>query len=299
MAYIIENAHVLKGEKRKDICLLIEENRISSARASFKMYKHLRMDAGNYIMTPCHVLLDFNLPLTSTFEQRKAYYLENFIKKGCTTVLTSVHIERERQLLPEFNKIHSALLDCPIDYCIGVRIPATLLTSNFIRKCKREKVPVIFVEVTSSAELAKVPWGWIKEALFPYNCPLVPIFKNHDNNKKLKRVWTEMMDSANIPSLKEEIQESHPLGRPVLEKIGIFPKKSNLHDGGEVSYNFYLKDSETVKMIESELFMKHDSCLLITMHKGKIIRAGKQVSYRPGYGEYVEIKTPSFYQSPT
>lgn len=297
MAYIIENAHVLKGEKWKDVCLLIEGNRISSSRASFKMYKHLRMDAGNYIMTPCHVLLDFNLPLTSTFEQRKAYYLENFIKKGCTTVLTSVRITREKQLSSELKKIHSALLDCPLDYCIGVRIPTTLLTSNFIRKCKREKIPVIFVEVTSAAELVKIPWGWVKEAMFPYNCPLVPIFQNPD--KRLKRLWIEMMDSANLPSVKEEVQESHPLNRTVLEKIGIFPKKSNLHDGGEVSYNFYLKDSETVKMIESELFTKHNSCLLITMHKGKIIRAGKQVSYRPGYGEYVEIKTPSFYQSPT
>jgi hypothetical protein len=297
MAYIIENAHVLKGEKRKDICLLIEGNRISSSRPSFKMYKHLRMDAGKYIMTPCHVLLDFSLPLTSTFEQRKNYYLENFIKKGCTTVLTSVQITREKQLSPEFKKIHSALQDSPIDYVIGVRIPSTLLTSSFIRKCKREKVPVIFVEVTSEAELVKIPWGWVREAMFPYNCPLVPIFQESD--KKLKRVWAEIMESVHLPSFKEEIQESQPINRFALEKIGIFPKKSNLHDGGEVSYNFYLKDSETVNMVESELFMKHDSTLLITMHKGKIIRAGEQVYYRPGHGEYVEIKTPAFYQSPT
>jgi len=297
MAYIIENAHVLRGEKRRDVCLLIEDNRISSSRASFQMYKHFRMDAGNFIMTPSHVLLDFNLPLTFTFEQRKAYYLENFIKKGCTTVLTCVHIKRERQLSQELKKIHSALLDCPLDYIIGVRVPTTLLTSNFIRKCKREKVPVIFVEVASASELKKIPWGWIKESMFPYNCPLVPIFQNQD--KRLKKVWGEIMDLVNIPSLKEEVEESKPLDRNVMEKIGIFPKKANLHDGGEVSYNFYLKDSETVNMVESELFMKHDSCLLITMHKGKIIRAGKQVSYHPGYGEYVEIKTPSFYQSPT
>jgi hypothetical protein len=297
MAYIIENAHVLKGEKRKDVCLLIEDNRISSSRASFNMYKHLRMDAGNYIMTPCHVLLDFNLPLTSTFKQRKAYYLENFIKKGCTTILTSLRIEREKQLVPEFKKIHSALQDCPLDYVIGVRIPTTLLNSSFIRKCKRERVPVIFIEVTSADELAKIPWGWVKEAMFPYNCPLVPIFHNQD--KKLKKIWAEIMDTVNLPSFKEEVLELQPLDRLALEKIGIFPKKSNLHDGGEVSYNFYLKDSETVKMVESELFLKHDSSLLITMHKGKIIRAGNQVCYRPGYGEYVQIKTPSFYQSPT
>ncbi len=296
MAYIIENAHVLKGDKWRSISFLIENNRIFSSRASFNMYKHLRMDAGNYIMTPSHVLLDFNLPISSTFAQRKSYYLETMIKKGCTTVLTSIRIQRERQLISELKKIHAALFDCPLDYVIGVRITPALLTSSFMRVCKRERVPAIFVEVTSVAELEKIPWGWIKEAVFPYNCPLIPIFHNED--QKLKRKWGELMESHKIPSLKEEIPEGQPLTRKVLEKIGIFPRKSNLHDGGEVSYNFYLKDSETVKMVENELFMKHDSHLLVTMHKGKIIRAGNQLSYRPGYGEYVEIKTPAFYQSP-
>lgn len=297
MAYIIENAQVLKGDKWRSLCFLIENNQIISSRASFSMYKHLRTDAGNYIMTPSHVLLDFNLPITSAFEQRKSYYLENFIKKGCTTVLTSIRIQREKQLTSELKKIHAALLDCPFDYVIGVSITPALLTSSFIRICKRERVPAIFVEITNSADLEKIHWGWVKEAMFPYNCPLIPIFK--DDSQKLKRFWAELTESHNIPSLKEEIQAGYPLDRRVLEKIGIYPRKSNLHDGGEVSYNFYLKDSETVKMVENELFMKYDSHLLVTMHKGKIIRAGKQLSYCPGYGEYVEIKTPAFYQSPT
>jgi hypothetical protein len=84
----------------------------------------------------------------------------------------------------------------------------------------------------------------------------------------------------------------------VLEKIGIIPKKSYLHPGGEVSYNFYLKDRESVKLAESELFLKHETHLAVTVHKGNVIRAGQHVSYRPGGGEYVEIRMPSFYSTP-
>lgn len=296
MAYIIENAHILKGKQIQDLSLLIKEDRIASARGSFKMYKHLRMDASEFIMTPTHVLLDLHLPLHESFEQRKAYYVENFIKRGVTTVLTCVTVQRERQLEKELKKLHTALLDSPFDYVVGVCVPSTLLNPGFIRKCKKEKIPAIFVNITNESEIQRVPWGWIKEAMFPYNCPIIPVFKTVD--KRVKKTWGHYVESVHLPSFKDTLPMSQPLERNVLEKIGIYPRKSYLHDGGEVSYNFYLKDSETVKMIESELFLKQHSKLVITVHKGKVIRAGKQICYRPGFGEHVQINTPAFYQSP-
>lgn len=297
MAYIIDNAHILKGERLNNLSLLIEDNRVKSTRTTLKMYKHLRMDADDYIMTPTHVLLDYHLPLTQPFETRKDYYLEKFIEKGSTTVITCFRVHREREFPHQLKKIHSQMLDCPLDYVLGVRIPAKLLTQSFLMQCKRAKIPAIFIEVNSTTELNEVPWGWVKQVMFPYNSPLIPIFQSTE--KKVRKTWANIMKNTNLPSLIDPIQELTPLSRNQVEKIGIFPVKSNLHDGGEVSYNFYLKDSGTVKMIESELFMHHDSKLLITMHKGKVIRAGKKMIYRPGFGEYVEIKTPSFYQSPT
>ncbi|MBM4762117.1 hypothetical protein [Bacillus sp. B15-48] len=297
MDYIIDNAHILKTGSIKNISLLIENNHISSLRSSFNWYKHLRVNAANYIMTPTHVLFDANLPFSGTFVQRKDYYLKQFILKGCTTILTCTSVRKEKELTLQLKKIKSQMLDCPVDYVIGIKVPTKLLTASFLRKCKRERMPAIFVEVNHAAELEEVKWGWVKEALFPYNSPLIPIFSNDD--KFTHSLWKEIMKTHRIPSLEDEIIADVPLNRKTLEKIGIFPKKSNLQDGGELSYNFYSKDKETVKMKESELFMKHESSLLMTIHKGKVIRAGKYMNYRPGYGEYVLIKTPSFYLSPT
>ncbi|WP_053363952.1 hypothetical protein [Bacillus sp. FJAT-27251] len=298
MAYIIENAHVLKNGEIKDLCLLVENNRILSATAAPAVYKHIRMDADRFIMTPTHVLADFHLPFNLSFAEKKAYYLDKFIAKGCTTILTAVHFQREKEMEPKFKKIRSELTDCPVDYCIGARFPAHKLTPALVRRCKKEKVPVLFLEVENGEELVKIPWGWIKEAMFPYNSLLVPVFKN-PSDTKLVRVWREIMKSHGIPSLESQMEEHLPLGRGVLEKTGIIPKKSYLHQGSEVSYNFYLKDRESKPMAESELYLKHDTHLAVTVHNGTVIRAGKHVSYRPGAGEYVEIRMPSFYATPS
>ncbi|MFS0635624.1 hypothetical protein AB1K84_06945 [Mesobacillus foraminis] len=298
MAYIIENAHVLKDGTRKVLSLLVEKDTITSVGPSFRMYKHIRMDAAGYIMTPTHVLLDSFLPLSQPFEVRKAHYLTNFIKKGCTTIITCVAVQREKELEPALKRIRTQLLDCPVDYVIGVRVPASKLTPGLIRRSKKERLPVIFVEVKSISELFSIPWGWIKEAIFPYNSPLVPVFINKED-KSLPKVWAKLMAAEKIPSFRDELEENIPLGMEALKKIGVYPRKSNLHHGGEVSYNFYLQDRETVNMTERELFMSKDSFLEVTLHKGKVIRAGRQISYSPGYGEYLEIITPSFYLTPT
>ena len=61
----------------------------------------------------------------------------------------------------------TTLISSPIDFIIGVRIPVRLITPSFIRKCKREKVPAIFVELEDLDELEDIPWGWVRDALFP------------------------------------------------------------------------------------------------------------------------------------
>lgn len=298
MAYIIENVHVLKNGEIKDLCLLIENNRILSAMTASGRYKHIRMDADGYIMTPTHVLADFHLPFHKPFAEKKTYYLEKFIAKGCTTIITAVRLHRENELEPRLRKVRSELTDCPVDYAIGARIPANKITPSLLRKCKKEKVPFLIVEVDDPAGLLNIPWGWVREAMFPYNSPLVPLFKNNPDPKALK-VWRDVMKKHRIPSLDSQFEEHVPLDSEVLKKIGIIPKKSYLHPGGEVSYNFYLKDRDSVKMAEAELFLRHHSQLAVTVHKGKVIRAGSQLSYRPGSGEYVEISVPSFYPALT
>jgi hypothetical protein len=297
MAYIIENVHLLKGQASIDTNILVEGQRIISAISKFERYKYMRMDAGQYIMTPTHVLFDTNLPVKESFKERKEYYLNNFILKGSTVVFTTVKIQFERQLEEKFKQAKSDLLDSPIDFVLAVSVPPRLLNPGFIRKCKKMKVPAIFLEIDEMDTLKTMPWGWIKEALFPYNCPIIPIFP--DNKQKKGRqlqlnAWSDLMKKEKVPAVYEDLANPGPVPRSILKKTGIFPEKSNLHNGGELSYNLYTISPETKYRDEHGLFFQSKH-LAVTVDKGKVIRAGEEVYYRPGKGENVIIKTPGFF----
>lgn len=298
MTYIIENVHVLKGQAITNTSLLVDGERIISAKPSFNLYKYMRMDADAYIMTPTHVLFDPNLLSTGPFKERKDYFLKNFLMRGSTIVLTTVTIQFERELDLKLKQAKSDLIGSPIDYVIGISIPARLLNPGFIRKCKKAKIPAIFLEIADLKELDRIPWGWVKEAMFPYNSPLIPVFPESKNKKEKQNqlnVWAERMKREGIPAVYDELEELSPVPRTILKKIGIFPAKSNLHNGGELSYNLYHKNKETVMLDENGLYSTHSHLLAVTVDKGKVIRAGCEVYYRPGKGENVIINTPGFF----
>ncbi|MBS8264682.1 hypothetical protein DYI25_09560 [Mesobacillus boroniphilus] len=297
MAYIIENVHLMKGQAFIDTSMLVEGQRILSATSTFERYNHMRMDTDKYIMTPTHVLFDTNLPVKESFKERKEYYLKNFILKGSTVVFTTVKIQFERQLEEKLKQAKRDFLDSPIDFVLGVSIPPRLLKPGFIRKCKKMKVPAIFLEIDEMANLTTMPWGWIKEALFPYNCPIIPVFpeSKHKKGRQLQlNAWSDLMKKEKVPAVCEDLTNPGPVSRSILKKTGIFPEKSNLHSGGELSYNLYNINAETKYRDEHGLFFQSKH-LAVTVDKGNVIRAGGEVYYRPGKGENVIIKTPGFF----
>ncbi|MBT2639096.1 hypothetical protein [Bacillus sp. ISL-39] len=297
MAYIIENVHLLKGQAFMDTSMLVEGQRILSATSKFERYNYMRMDADKFIMTPIHVLFDPNLPVNESFKERKEYYLKNFIMKGSTVVFTTVKVQFERQLEEKLKQAKSNYLDSPIDFVLGVRIPPRLMNPGFIRKCKKLKIPAIFLEIDEMDELAAMPWGWIKEALFPYNCPIIPVFpeSKHKKGRQLQlNAWSDLMKREKVPAVHDDLANPGPVSRSILKKTGIFPEKSNLHSGGELSYNLYNINAETKQRDEHGLFFQSKH-LAVTVDKGKVIRAGDEVYYRPGKGENVIINTPGFF----
>lgn len=293
MSYIIENANILKGNRLKKFSLLINKNRIVQMRPAFRQFQHMKMDAHSYIMTRPQVIYVEDIPFQSSFIQLKNYYIHSFIIKGCTTIITSISIQYESELSEKLNTIRKGLLDCPVDYVIAVKIPVRLLTSTFIRKCKREKIPAIIVEVDQMDELIQLPWGWIREAMFPYFAPLVPIFKK--DKVAYKEQWKQLMKQENIPTYCEGLENGSVISDPLLKKIGIYPLKGNLFTGGEVSYNFYLKTESSQDVDESTLFLYDNNRLVVTVHKGIVIRAGKEIDFRSDLGSELKISTPSFF----
>lgn len=297
MGYIIENANILKETKMSKSSLMIEGNIISAKQDRIHRNKFIKMNAEPYIMTPSYVLLDTRIPLKSSFQEFRKYMIENFLLKGCTTLFTYISITYESELTEKIKETKTTLISSPIDYLISVKIPIRLLTPSFIRKCKKERVPAIFIEVEDLDELNEVPWGWIREALFPYNCPLVPIISS-DLKKDARRAvskWKVIMEKEKIPAIHEEILENHPLSIQVLNKIGLYPQKASLLHGAEVSYNLFLKAREIMNVDEAGLFHYHCDRLIVTVNKGNVIRAGDQVLFKPGNGEYVRVRTPSYF----
>lgn len=297
MTYIIENVNLLQDKRKQRTSILIKEKRINSINDSFKRFSHMRLDGHPFIMTPPHIIYDSLNPLEKSFAELKTYFINEFIKKGCTVFLTYADVKWESMLSKALKRLKTRLMNSPIDYVLGVRIPIRLLTPSFMRKCKREKVPVLFVEVDEKDDLRNVPWGFIRDAMFPYNSPLIPVFGGEDRKERraLEQQWKRILTAEKIPFVAEEISEKAVLSKEVSQRIGIIPIKSHIHSGGEVSYNFYLDCNEINNIEQSQLYLYHNHRLVVTVHKGTVIRAQDEVLFRPGFGEHVLINTPSFF----
>lgn len=298
MTYIIENANILKDQKITKASLLIDNGTILSIKPAFKRYKYIRMNADPFIMTPSPILLKTDFPYEKPFQEMKKFYTEEFLIKGCTAFITMAQVHYEHELTDSIKRLKVQLLNSPIDYFIGVKIPVRLLTQSFMRKCKKEKVPAIFVEIEQVDELYDIPWGWLRDAMFPYNSPLIPIFKSAKDREQKEAVteWIRIMEEEKIPFVKEQIQEDSPIPYSVLSKIGIYPFKASIHQGCELTYNLYWKTREIRKIEEKQLFHYHRDKLVTTVQNGDIIRYGSKVIFRPGHGKHVTIITPSFYK---
>jgi hypothetical protein len=297
LLYIIENANILKGERLTSCSILVTEDRITTVQGSLPHYRLMKMDVEPFFMTPTFVLLNSTIPTIRSFPEMKKCLVEQFLLKGCTTLFTYANIFYENELEEKINEVKTSLISCPIDFIIGVRIPARLITPNFIRNCKKNKVPAIFVELTNQDELEKIPWGWIREALFPFNCPLFPIISPtlKKEQKAVLSKWKGIMLKEKIPAHYEELIEDQPLAVPLLNKIGLYPQKASLMSGTELSYNLYLRGREIKKVDELHLFHYHGDRLAVTVHKGKVIRSAGNVLFKPGNGEHVKVRTPSYF----
>ncbi|MBO0958161.1 hypothetical protein J1P26_00325 [Neobacillus sp. MM2021_6] len=295
--YIIENANILKNSELQTCSLLINDDQIAAIQAGFKRYQFIKMNFEPYIMTPSYVLFNSNIPYQGSFQDLKDFLIEHFLLKGCTTLLTYVDLLYENELTEKMLGMKTALMSSPIDFMIGIRIPLRLITPTLIRKCKKEKVPAIFVDLKDLDELEKIPWGWIREAMFPFNCPFIPLIScsQKKEEKTVLSKWNTIIQKEKIPALSEVVKEDWPLPIPVLNKIGLYPQKSSLMNGTELSYNLFIKGREIKNVDEVSLFHYHSDRLVVTVHKGKVVRAGNTVLFKPGNGEYVKVRTPAFF----
>ncbi|ALC90122.1 hypothetical protein AM500_10230 [Bacillus sp. FJAT-18017] len=293
MTYIIENAVILRGDKLSRESIMTDGTVIEAIRPDLSRYTFTKMNVDGFIMTPAFSILDGSILANDNAVQS----LHGYLMSGVTTVITYIQIQYERELHIKLEEAHRQLEESPADYAIAVKIPLSGLTPAIVRECKRRKVPAIFVEVPSGAFLDKAAWGWIREAMFPGNCPLIPIFNESENGseKQLLSKWKKTMTSEKLPSVLHELRENIPLSPYELNKLGIYPQRSSLLHKSELSYNLYIDDFEAENVDEASMFLYHRNRLAITVRRGQIIRHGDHAGFSIMNGEHIRIKTHSYY----
>jgi hypothetical protein len=295
MPYVIEGAYVIRQEQLQRCSLVIDRNRIDYISEQAERYTWMRMEIGEMIVTPGHVMLDFSFQQPRTFLQFKQYVQQQLIAQGCTTLLAICDVFFESQLVPALQRLRQHLLNSPIDYFIGVKVPLRKLTPSLMIACRRWKIPVIFVEMQENDVLHSVPWHWIAEVLKTYPLTFVPYWPNGKRMKKQEAIWRKLLAAHHIPFIPFPLQERTPLSLDVLKKIGIYPQKGDLRIGGEVDYNLYKKESVSRLVAETPIVDYDNHVPVITVHKGRLLKAGNQIYFYPGFGMERVIRAPGMF----
>ncbi|WP_226666859.1 hypothetical protein [Metabacillus litoralis] len=287
MCYIIENATLLKSGGTTKTSLLIKGNKIEFMKTSLSNFRFIRMDMSSYLLTPGYVMLDFSLQSPLHFQEFKQHIIENYVKKGCTTLLTVTSVEKEQDLLPKLKQRRHLMINSPIDYYIGVKIPLKILKPSLLRKLRQQNISVVFVELCEDDKMRGKSWGWIRDAMFSNPITLVPFVEEglykESFTQKLLKSWEIHMKEHRLSSLSHQLTDGEQLTRDSLMTLGIYPEKGEIRVGGQVNYNLYKLDN--IKYHTDGQPILNSSPPMFTIHHGKLINIDGEISFNPGTGE--------------
>lgn len=286
VSYIIENVSLLKADSVEKTSLLINQDRIEFMRPSMKNFRFMRMDMSTYLLTPGYVMLDFSLHTLLHFQEFKQYMIQHYLKKGCTSLLTVVDVQGERDLATKLKEKRHQMINTPIDYYIGIKLPLHSLTPAILRKCKQQNVSVVFIEADKEDTFKAISWGWIRDAMFsnPITLILYPPKDSH-KNQKILHLWEKIMKENRLSSISTPLEEKAPLSKNVLMRLGIYPVKGDIRVGGQVNYNLYNLDDLRYHTNGMPKIQYDEQVPTFTAHQGKLINVKGDITFNPGVGE--------------
>ncbi|MEH7224294.1 hypothetical protein V7112_10860 [Bacillus sp. JJ1566] len=301
MPYILEKANVLKDNKVVTCSILIKNQRIDYMKENLKRLSFMKTNLSQYLLTPGHVMMNYSFTKEQSFQTFKKEMTEGYLQKGCTTLLVMSDVKNENEIAISLKNTRHFLLNSPIDFYLGVRIPIESLTPSFLVACRRKKIPVIIVTINKMDDLYKVPWGWIRESYHSYQIPIIPEWKMKEkailNSSRKEMIWREITKDNRIPTIPVCPSMDEPLSIDMLKKIGIYPDKGDIRVGGELDYNLYNHDSISYSVDEKPSLDYHKLIPTITMHKGNFTKVDNQVYFRSGFGNECIVKKPGFFVS--
>ncbi|MFY4775991.1 hypothetical protein [Metabacillus sp. RGM 3146] len=289
MPYIIDNANVLHNGKIDSASLLVDSSRICLMKKTLDEYQFIRFNASTYMMTPGHVMFDYTLNDSFSFIEFKEYFIQNILNSGCTALITAAKVQFEGELEKKAAAQRQLFINSPIDYYLAAEIPVKRLSPSLLRKCKKLKISIIFLDITEEKELHTVPWGWIKDAMSAFPSILIPRLKGSKRSRlrsgKTKSLWKIISLDHGISSLPFTPLEHKRLSKEMLMLLGIYPDKGEIRTGGAVDYNLY-ESGERCGLVETEPVLDYDITIpAVTVHKNRVLKAGSQITFPPGYGE--------------
>jgi len=285
MGYIISNLELLKGKEIKTVDLVVNDNKISYLKEKIYYKKKLVGDYTNFLMIPTFSTVIEDIKMGQTFEEKSVFY-KQLIYQGFTSFVYP--ITYDLQLDKKITEAKLELLNCPIDYFFALKINLDKLTDQIIRLCKSYKFCGIFVTINSETSIEKTAWGWIKQAYFNYQAPIIPIFQTNCPKEKIKWVkkWKQMIKKEEIITL-DELQFNKVLQIEQLCSFGIYPFYANIHQGIPLSYHLIFRENYYGDGIQPDE-------IVYTFYKGKSIRIFDKIEYYPGMGENISLKVQAF-----
>ncbi|UAL50804.1 hypothetical protein [Metabacillus dongyingensis] len=285
MAYLIEDANILKNGEIVKTSILIRNNKIDYMSSSLQKMTCMKMNAADYLLTSGHVMLDFSIG--GSFSEIKRIFTEKLIAKGCTTVIAIAETEYERDLPEAIRKKKQMMINSPIDYCIGVKVPLKRLTPSLLISCKKNKIPLLILEIHPEDSIADFPWEWIRGSIYGFPMTFLPQLTGIHSDKRRKQ-FSALMNRHRMSAEPDCPSEHVPLEKSLLMKIGIYPEKGDIRIGGEVDYNLYVRNGfNSVEEMSASRY--HNHIPTFTIHKGQLIKVDEKVCIRPGFGEFCEI----------
>ncbi|MFT4413084.1 hypothetical protein ACLM5H_04405 [Fredinandcohnia humi] len=301
MTYILEQANVLKGSRVKKCSILVKNGRVDYISEKLQRLTFMKMNVSQFLLTPGHVMLNYTFSGVHSFQSFKETMMESYLKKGCTTLLVISDIQNEKELNNTIKNTRHYLLNCPIDFYLGIRIPLKSLTPSLLIACRRKKIPIVIVTIEHMEDLFKIPWGWIRESYHSYQIPIVPSWRLKEkaffNSNRHVEVWKSITDDNNIPTIPFCPSGDEPLSIDVLKKIGIYPEKGDIRVGGELDYNLYDNSDIGYSVEEKHSLDYHNLIPKITVHKGKFTKVDSKVYFHSGFGNECIVKKPGYFVS--
>jgi hypothetical protein len=299
MDYILEE---IDSYGRKVKCnYLIQDNRISYISDHSLKMNLMRVSLNHFLLKPGHVMADFSIYDLVVKGEKLTDCLNNLVQLGCTTLLTTFPIYYERDFHIRLSQLRNIMKEGQLDYVIGLSIPVRKLTPKIIRKCQREKLPFISVQIDEVSEINSIVWEWIRDANFPYNVQIIPEWKKKIEGKGKKQAlqtWEVLMKEKSIETISDFPGNQSPLSKSILKQLGIYPRKGEFVIGADIDYLLYFKEQQDGILEESNSLHYHTNKEPeIVVKDGDIIKLRQNIFSEKGNGNELRVNRPGIFKS--